>query len=183
MTTIKNEVEKTILTLKNKSFVDLTVLRGYLKRLGRNSHVLRDEGVTDHFCTFCAPVNKQQQKIFIGHHIKSGSWIPPGGHIDLIDQTPIDTVKREFKEELKQDLRNDQIKLFNISHIKIPNRPGCTEHYDIWYLVHLNDLPIFTFDKGEFYEAGWYSLDEALQKKSRPEFKAVLKKLETYISS
>jgi 8-oxo-dGTP pyrophosphatase MutT (NUDIX family) len=43
-------------------------------------------------------------KVLLVHHNKFDKWTPPGGHMEE-DETPADTVVREFKEETSLDVR------------------------------------------------------------------------------
>ena len=106
----------------------------------------------------------------MGHHKKADMWIPPGGHIDK-GETPEQTVRREWKEELGRELKNEKIVLFDISIIPIENpNQSCVQHFDFWQLVLCN-RDNFNFDKREFYDARWLSTEEALiHIAKRPEY-------------
>ncbi|MBN1386724.1 NUDIX domain-containing protein [Candidatus Woesearchaeota archaeon] len=63
-------------------------------------------------------------KLLLIHHKKLDMWLPPGGHIDK-DETPDDTLIREFKEEVNLDIeilnRNDVDPAGNIiSQLALP---------------------------------------------------------------
>lgn len=153
------------------------VISDYLKRLDENSNLIRDTNPIDHFCTFFVPINLQSKSIFMGHHKKANAWVPPGGHMDEYE-TPIETVRREFREELNHELKDEITKLFTITKVDInlPNVP-CKVHRDFWYLVFTEKID-FYYDKKEFYEATWISIRETKKLNKFTEFEDIYKALE-----
>src|SRR3989338_5440836 len=133
MRSIKSELKS---LLKNPH-IDNNYLLLLLKRIEKSKKLLKQEGVRDHFSSLFVPVNIRERKIFLVHHKKAGSWIPPGGHIDS-GEMPVQTVKREFHEELGFTLTNEKIQLFSASTYVLKKDPFCKIHYDIWYLVYVN---------------------------------------------
>ncbi|MEK9178843.1 MAG: NUDIX hydrolase [Patescibacteria group bacterium] len=145
------------------------------KRILEEGPLVKKEGATRHFCTFFVPIHIPSRSIYLGHHIKADDWIPPGGHIEM-GELPLDTVKREMLEELQHKITDEKIIFFNISH-KVINRPEqrCMEHFDLWHTVEMNNMPNFVFERKEYYDAGWFPIDEALSKiKKNDDFKEVL---------
>ena len=136
----------------------------------------KPEGAGAHICSFFLPVNKKTASIYLVDHIKAQDWIPPGGHINK-DELPIETVKREFKEELDHQLTIEKIELFDLS-IKEINRPrqNCLIHYDIWYLVHIDKIK-FNWLKKEFHDASWFDFDEGIKKVKLSHYRNIIKKL------
>lgn len=142
----------------------------------------RDEGESDHFCTIFIPLVRSSARVFIGHHIKSGLWIPPGGHIDK-DETPFETAVRECKEELATTITSADLTLIDCSYAPIMNRPKCSRHLDLWYaLTCWQEVP-FDYDNGEFHEAGWYSIEEAIKLCTREAYQHVFVHLAQQIDS
>ena len=162
--------------IQKKPYHDPQTVKKFLERIRQGPPYLRDEGLEAHFCTFLAPVNLKERKIFIGHHKKGDSWMPPGGHIDL-GENPIDTVGREWYEELGFVMTDEKIELFDISMITIkrPNQK-CKIHYDFWHMVH-SDLKLFKYDEREFYKAGWYDIEQACDMVTNPVYKIEFAKL------
>jgi 8-oxo-dGTP pyrophosphatase MutT (NUDIX family) len=142
----------------------------------------RDEGESDHFCTIFIPIVHSTARVFIGHHIKSGLWIPPGGHIDK-GETPQETAVRECKEELATTINGADLTLIDCSYAPIMNRPNCSRHLDLWYaLTCLRELP-FDYDRGEFHEAGWCNIEEAIRLCTREAYQHVFVHLAQQIDS
>lgn len=161
---MENIFEQELSRLKNKKYVDKKTYRGFLQRLSKGK-LTRNLNPTDHFCTFIVPFDKKTNQIFIGHHVNADQWLPPGGHIEQ-NESPVDTVKREFDEELGIKPDDNQIELFDlgITDVQGKKRP-CKVHYDLWYLVYTPKIS-FQFARKEFYKAGWFTIETAGEKAS-----------------
>lgn len=173
---MKNTLRNEILKLKNTKRVDKGILSKMLQQIGKEINLTRSENSKHHFCAFFLPIHNKSS-IYLGDHIKAGSWIPPGGHIEL-GETSIETVIREMQEELQYQPQEKDIELYDLSIIYInkPNLP-CKTHFDIWYLVHMQDMISFPFDKGEYYGAKWFDLEKGVQKVTDLTYNKIIKKL------
>lgn len=150
---IFEEIEK----LKIKKDLNQSVYQQFLQRLSKNKFT-REENKDSHFCVFFLPVDFEKRQVFLVHHIKADDWIPPGGHIDK-GEHPLETVKRELKEELQVDLEKTAPKIFYLSRKPIKNRTPCKMHWDIWYFLPIKKRE-FNFDKSEFYKVEWFDVDD-----------------------
>ena len=123
----------------------------------------KSEGNANHVNVFFLPYDKAQGRIYLGHHKKADDWIPPGGHIEK-GETPVEAAIREMQEELKTTISEDDLTLWNLSY-KYIGRPemGCLGHYDLWYLVDSDSANDFDFDRGEYYDAKWYKIEDGLE--------------------
>ena len=123
---------------------------------------IREEDAKKHFSVYFLPYNPKTKQVFIVHHKKSGLWLSPGGHIDS-GESPLDTLKREVREELGVDINPDEsTEPFFLSTVEIDNQnvPQCRKHYDIWYSVE-TDGNDFKVDPREFLDTRWVTPDEA----------------------
>lgn len=147
-------------------------------RLHSNSRLTKDNNPNSHFCSFFLPIDLELKLIYLGHHIKANDWIPPGGHVQM-NESSIETVKREFFEELQYKLGKEKIKLFDLTVKDVSNNPmhSCKTHYDFWYLVYIKKR-LFKFDKREFYKAEWLRVPEAVKRMGLPQYAEVIKKVE-----
>lgn len=168
----KQELEK----LKDKDHISKKIMQVFLDRIEKGN-LTRDKNSVEHFITMFLPVDVKSKMIYVGHHILADDWIPPGGHID-IEETPLDTVHREFNEELNHKLTDEKIDLFDISILPVRNplRP-CKLHFDLWYMVNMPKTN-FSFDKKEFYEARWVTFAQAFAIMERESYKEIIKNLE-----
>jgi 8-oxo-dGTP pyrophosphatase MutT (NUDIX family) len=126
----------------------------------------RDEDPYTHFCVYFAAYDPRAQKVFIGHHKKSGFWLFNGGHIDQ-GETVADAVGREIEEEWGIDASYMTIgvpQLLTLTDIDNPLKQTCTRHYDLWHFLPLDHDQIqFEPEKleKEFHTSGWLTLAEA----------------------
>lgn len=166
-----------IAPLLNRTMLDITTFDAWNDlRTGSMVHT-KGEGNPRHYCSFFLPYDKKLGMIYLGHHKKAGDWIPPGGHIE-IGETPSDAAIREMKEELGVDITKDLLKPLTLS-VKQINRPdsGCMAHYDIWHLVMI-DKQDFDYLKGEYYDAGWFTIADGIKKITKnPDFATIISKL------
>ena len=160
-----------VLSLKNSRYVTQETIDDFLHRIKSNPKLLKSEGVRDHFCIGIKVVNAKEKKIFLGHHIKSGHWMGPGGHIEK-GETPLDTARRECEEEIQY--KPKKFSLYEIIHFDKVEKPSCSDHYDFGFYTIVDGTPTFNYDKHEFSDAKWLSFEEALIKKLLPEHRRSL---------
>ncbi|KKR33371.1 MAG: hypothetical protein UT63_C0018G0011 [Candidatus Gottesmanbacteria bacterium GW2011_GWC2_39_8] len=170
---MKNQIRELI---KQKLYFDKEISERYTKRL-KEGKLIREENPESHFCVFFLPYNPKTEKVFFVHHKKAGLWISPGGHIDRGEGIK-DAVIRELKEELGLSLALKNIHnpfLLTICDIEERDksiadkvtRPldfvgrSCKTHFDIWHLIEIGKEK-FEVDKKEFYDTGWFGIEEAL---------------------
>lgn len=161
--------------LKDKNYVDKKILNQFQERL-KSGLLTQEQNPADHFCSFFVPFDIKSRSVFVGHHIKADEWIPPGGHIET-DETPLQTVYREFSEELRLPLTDQKVELFDLGITKITDtKRSCRIHYDFWYFTPIKKVG-FDFDKSEFYEARWLPIESAITRAKRPSIKIPLNHL------
>src|SRR3989344_849405 len=169
--TIQNEVQK----LYKKVRIDELIYQRFIARLNDHTPLTHEQNSVNHFCCFTLPIDRSTQSIFLVHHIKARDWVPPGGHIDA-GEIPIQTVRREFAEELDYKITREPIMLFYLSIKDIDNSNGlCRTHYDLWYTVETGKKQ-FKIDKEEFHDADWFSYDKAIKQIKTPLFKTIIEK-------
>jgi len=171
-----NYIKKELNRLSTLKHVDKTIIEKFLKRMDRDIRLINEENPTNHFCCFFLPFHKQTKSVYLVNHIKARDWIPPGGHIKK-NEFILQTVRREFLEELNHQITKEKIELFDISVKRINNpKQVCKIHYDFWYLVYINKIN-FVYNKKEFYQAGWFSIEEGLQLIKTANYNTIVKKL------
>ena len=133
----------------------------FIDWLNLDEGLTRETNTTQHLGTYFVPIS-QNKYIYLVHHIKADSWIPPGGHVDK-GELPLDTVYREITEELDYTAKPDDFSLLDLSITDIDNKTPCKRHWDIWYKVKTPKLD-FSIDPKEFYSGEWVTFKEALKR-------------------
>ena len=157
-----------ISSIINHTICEEDIYDEYLQRL-QDGLLTRDENPQSHFCTYFLPYNKDNKKVFMVHHKKSGLWLSPGGHIDK-GETVVEALNREIDEELgvKDFYDIDPTPfLLTITPIENQSQP-CKKHYDIWYLVE-TDGSNFNINPTEFLDTKWLTIDEARKIVTEPQ--------------
>ena len=135
----------------------------FIKRINEGC-LTREENQLDHFCVYFAVHDPSKKQVFMGYHIDAGLWLFNGGHVEK-GEHPRQTAEREMREEL--GISNYEIPqipgLLTFSDIKSKNKL-CKFHWEIWYFLAF-DKDYFYPDQDrlrkEFYQAGWFSIEEA----------------------
>jgi len=174
--TFLSEISK----LKDKIYVDKKIIKQFLEKL-KSGLLTKKQNPSDHFCAFFLPIDLTSKSIYLGHHIKADDWIPPGGHIDK-NELPIQTVHREFYEELNFNLNKEKVELFDLTIKDVSGNPihRCKTHFDFWYLVYINKRK-FRFDKKEFYQAEWLTISQGIKRMKLSQYSQVIKNISRFI--
>lgn len=113
---------------------------------------------------------KQENQFLVLWHKDLQMYLYPGGHTDSSDKNPLETSKREIKEETGlQDL--EQLKLSDSELIPIDidthiigynSRLNLPEHYhfDFRYLFMIEKIEDIKMDTEELSEYRWIGIDE-----------------------
>jgi len=146
----------------------------FISFINDSKYVTIPDNPTSHICSFFLPVHLPSKSMYLVHHKKAKDWIPPGGHIEK-GEHPVQTVKREFNEELGITLTNQKIELFalSIKDVYSPNR-ACKTHYDLWYAVYFNDIVPFQYDREEFFDANWFSFKDSTKQTKIEKYSNIL---------
>ncbi len=131
-----------------------------------------------HLIVYFVVLDLDQQKILLTDHKKAQLWIPTGGHVE-VNEHPMQTVKREVKEELGLEAHFLYDKPFFLT--VTPTGRMNIRHTDVtlWYLLKGNSLnPPTYYDPEEFNAVRWFGFDEAIHLNGDPHIHRFLKKLE-----
>ncbi|MBS4168948.1 NUDIX hydrolase [Parachlamydia sp. AcF125] len=111
-----------------------------------------------HLVSYFVVFDQRNNQILLVDHKKSNLWLPPGGHVEP-EEDPKETVKREIKEELGIEadfIFDDPI------FLTVTNTANCEDaHTDVslWYVVKGNSDQPLRYDREEFHQIHWYTLD------------------------
>lgn len=123
--------------------------------------LFRDTGPDKHLCVYFVLLDATRRTVLLADHVKSGLWLPPGGHVDD-GEDPRATVVREAAEELGIDgafhpsFGDDPLFLTVTDTVDVPSHTDVT----FWFLLAAaQDMPLVP-DPREAHEVRWFALDE-----------------------
>ena len=180
MKNYQETIKQELLKFKTKN-IDPKIYDRFLKKISSTDRLTKEINIDEHICAFFVPINRESKSIYLTHHIKAGDWIPPGGHIK-VNEHPVETVIREFEEELSHKITKNQIEIFNLTVKDVSGNPRspCLLHYDFWYLVNTPKIN-FKFLKKEFHDAYWHSFDDAVKKIKTPQYNKIIRMMKEVI--
>lgn len=114
-----------------------------------------------HLVSYFLVVDDANRFVLLGDHIKSGLWLPSGGHVEP-GEDPADTVRRECLEELDIEARFhpmlDPAPLF----ITVTETNGSDPHRDVsvWYVLEASQSTPLRADPGEYRSVRWWSVPD-----------------------
>lgn len=126
--------------------------------------LFRGGGPDKHLCVYFVLLDEARRTVLLADHVKSGLWLPPGGHVDD-DENPRATVVREAAEELGIDAAfhpsfgDDPLFLTVTETVEVPS------HLDVtfWFLLAGDQDMRLEPDPREAREVRWFALDEPAQ--------------------
>jgi 8-oxo-dGTP diphosphatase len=118
-----------------------------------------------HLVSYFVPLDAPTRSVLLGDHLKSGLWLPPGGHVEE-GEDPRDTVERETLEELGRPAEfhpgvSGRAPFFLTAN---PTR-GEHSHVDVslWFVLDCARAAELRPDRREFRSVRWYNIDEQLE--------------------
>jgi 8-oxo-dGTP pyrophosphatase MutT (NUDIX family) len=112
-----------------------------------------------HLVSYFVPFDEASRCVLLADHVKSGLWLPPGGHAEP-GEDPRDTVTREASEELGIDarFRGAGLPFFLTATPTV----GLRSHVDVslWFVLECGRGDKLAPDPREFRSVRWAGLDE-----------------------
>jgi len=181
--TLKRHLVRVLDQLSSYLYISPENVHSVRTFLNSQQPLIRSSNTLHHVCVFFLPVHIPSRSVYLVDHIKAHDWIPPGGHIDG-GESPIDTVLREFQEELSYKLTDENILPVQLTVKRIRSkRHPCRTHYDFWYAVEMDKPLSFVYDVNEFHGAGWFPLSEGLKRMKLPAYRKALSDSISYLFS
>ena len=117
-----------------------------------------------HLVSYFVPRDAAGRSVLLGDHVKSGLWLPPGGHVDE-GEDPRVTVERETLEELGIRAEfHPRVGAREPFFLTANPTRGERSHVDVslWFVLDCHrDLELRP-DPREFRSVRWYNIDEQL---------------------
>lgn len=116
-----------------------------------------------HLVSYFLLFDEHNQSVMLIDHIKSGLWLPSGGHVEP-GEHPRTTVTREADEELQIAASFNTPFKDNPLFVTVARTVGHGQHTDVslWYIIAGNQDEQLNYDKGEMNGYKWQKLDEVL---------------------
>lgn len=130
-----------------------------------------------HLVAYCAVVTATADRTFLLEHIKSGRWLPPGGHVD-IDEDPFDAARRELQEEtgaLLPPLANTPL-FCTVTETVGAMVPTHTD-VSLWYAFVADAGETFELDVAECAHGRWFAAAELDHLTTTPDLARFMDKL------
>ena len=150
---------------------DLKQLINFVKQSQKlNEDIFSSTNTVGHITASGFIYSKKEKKLLLLKHKKLGKWLQPGGHVEKVDKTILDTAKREIFEEtgLKKlelvslSINNDIP--FDINTHFIPENPKknmpAHYHHDFRFLFTINDIKEVQIDTEESNGYKWVNINE-----------------------
>lgn len=114
--------------------------------------------------------------ILLVDHIKSGLWLPSGGHVEPGEHPRI-TVEREIIEELGIPARFARPEPQFITAVTTVGQTAGHVDVSLWYLLQGDRHEPLDFDREEFTQVRWFHKDEVPLDRCEPELPRFLAKM------
>lgn len=121
-----------------------------------------------HLVSYFVPLDAAGRCVLLGDHVKSGLWLPPGGHVED-GEDPRRAVEREAMEELGiraafHPRVGGRLPFFLTVTPTLP-KPGGQSHVDIsmWFVLACDRAAELRPDPREFRSVAWLGIDERTQ--------------------
>jgi 8-oxo-dGTP diphosphatase len=114
-----------------------------------------------HLVSYFALIDSARRMVLLGDHVKSGLWLPSGGHVED-GEDPRDTVDREAAEELGIRARfHDQLGAGRPFFLTVTPTAGENSHEDVslWFVLSCDRDADLNPDPREYRGVRWFPLN------------------------
>jgi 8-oxo-dGTP pyrophosphatase MutT (NUDIX family) len=114
-----------------------------------------------HLVSYFLVVDSDERLVLLGDHVKSGLWLPSGGHVEP-GESPADAVRRECVEELGVEA-TFHAKLHSTPlFITVTDTNGDDPHRDVslWYVLEASHSTVLAADPREYHSIRWWRIGD-----------------------
>jgi 8-oxo-dGTP pyrophosphatase MutT (NUDIX family) len=117
-----------------------------------------------HLVAYCVVVDRARESVLLLEHLRSGLWLPAGGHVE-VGEDPHQTAVRELAEELGPRAAMVASVAAMPLFITVTTTRGAGRHTDIslWYVVAGDEHMWLEPDPGEFAAHRWMTWRSVLE--------------------
>lgn len=116
-----------------------------------------------HLVSYFVLIDSAHKKLLLLDHIKSGLWLPSGGHVEK-DEHPKTAVEREIQEELNIPAEFlSESPFFITQAVTVATTAGHTD-VSLWYALKGDSKKGIVYDPGEYTGYKWFDYQEVLNK-------------------
>ena len=114
-----------------------------------------------HLVSYFLLFDERNQSVMLIDHIKSGLWLPSGGHIEP-GENPRTTVVREAGEELQIVADFETPFKDNPLFVTVTRTVGHGQHTDVslWYIIAGNQDEQLNYNRGEMNDYRWQKIND-----------------------
>ena len=114
-----------------------------------------------HLVSYFVLIDLAVKKLLLLDHIKSGLWLPSGGHVEK-DEHPKAAVEREIQEELSMPAEFLSLDHFFITQAVTVNTTASHTDVSLWYVLKGDSKKEILYDAGEYTGYHWLGYQEVL---------------------
>ncbi len=136
-----------------------------------------------HVVSYVVVVDPDERALLLGSHLKSGLWLPMGGHVEP-GEHPLEAARREAGEELGVDAEFTVVgeaPLFLTITVTVGDNSHCD--VSLWYVVRGHREHAYHLDPAEFSSGQWWAIDTPTLPESDPHLGRFLTKLTAALSN
>lgn len=161
--TVKNAI-RTIIPFDDMERAHANDVLDWIDSGAQLFRIKKPDTPSKHLVSYFVLFDPDTKQILLIDHIKAQLWLPTGGHV-LPGEDPRDAVTREAMEELSMGasfFRGNMNPFFITVNTTVGLTPG---HVDVslWYILRGSAHDFIHYDKSEFTDVEWFSLDEILE--------------------
>jgi 8-oxo-dGTP pyrophosphatase MutT (NUDIX family) len=114
-----------------------------------------------HLVSYFVLVDPARKKLLLLDHVKSGLWLPSGGHVEK-DEHPKTAVEREIQEELHMSAEFLSENPFFITQAVTVATTKSHRDVSLWYVLKGDSQKEIIYDLGEYTGYHWLGYQEVL---------------------
>ncbi len=115
-----------------------------------------------HLVAYFAVFDPKTKRLLLQNHLLAQAWLPPGGHVDP-DENPLETVKRECREELGiEAVFFGEPKPHFVTITQVVDQDIIHTDVSLWFIVQIDEKTSLTLEKNKFAGVQWWGIADIL---------------------